>query len=155
VRPGHAPEADTSGEVGAMPEVSFGCGGMFFGPWEHRRVDKVFERGYEISLSGTDLGQFAIGGGPDGDFNIWRLKHAQIRGAFDVSGLRVSMDASTWRGSSVCYGLGESREDEYEALQLTVQFTVPPRDLVEFMGLRISLRHEVFSRFKWGIGDEP
>lgn len=146
----HPPERQ-----GAALQIAPFCGGMFFGPWEHRLVSDVFERGYEISLSGTDLGQFATGGGPDGEFNIWKLKHAQIRGVFDSSGLNVIVDASTWPGSAVCYGAGERRENMFEPMELAVRFIVRPKDLIEFMRLRITLDNEVFSRFKWDGRNAP
>jgi hypothetical protein len=124
-------------------------GGMVFGTSHHSEREHVLEKGYELVLSGTTLGMYDDGGGRDGEFDVFRIKDVRIRGAFGPAGLTISIRAHTHPGAQVCYSAREWRENAYEPIEVTTEFTVPPKHLQAFMGLRFSVDHEMFARFKW------
>ncbi len=91
------------------------CGSMFFGR-SYREGRDIVEKGFELAISGTNLGVYEEGGGPDGDFDIFDVEAAEIRGTFGPRGLTVAMRATTSPGAQVCYSLGDRREAAFAAL---------------------------------------
>jgi hypothetical protein len=127
-------------------------GGMFFGTSSHSQRTDVLENGYELVLSGTTLGVYDDGGGKDGEFDVFRIKDARIKGTFGPAGLTIHVRAQTRPGSMVCYSAQEQRENVYDPIEVTTEFIVPPKELQAFMMLGFSIDHEMFARFKWRQG---
>ena len=134
---------------GSTLSISPFHGSMFFGTSNHSERTDVLEKGYELVLSGTTLGVYDDGGGKDGEFDVFRIKNVQIKGAFGLPGLTINVRAHTWPGTQVFYGAQERRENAYEPIEVTTEFIVPPKDLQAFMGLRFSIDAEMFSKFNW------
>ncbi len=124
-------------------------GHMLFGTIEHHQREDVLQKGYELELSGSTLGVYDDGGGKDGEFNVFRIRSARVKGTFGAKGLSIAIYAQTWPGSSVCYSAQEERHGAYPPIEVITSFTVPPQELQAFMKLRVSIDHEMFSRFGW------
>ncbi len=124
-------------------------GHMLFGTIEHHQREDVLQKGYELELSGSTLGVYDDGGGKDGEFDVLRIRSARVKGTFGAKGLSIAIYAQTWPGSSVCYSAQEERQDAYPPIEVITSFTVPPQALQAFMKLRISIDHDMFSRFGW------
>jgi hypothetical protein len=144
----------------SMLSISPFSGRMFFGASIHSNRTDVLDKGYELVLSGTTLGVYEDGGGKDGEFDVFRIKDARIKGTFGPAGLTINLHANTWPGVEVCYASKEQRENAYEAIKVLTEFIVPPRDLKAFMGVVFSIDDEIFARFKWdgsreGLGETP
>jgi hypothetical protein len=125
-------------------------GSMFFGTISHSQREEVLEKGYELILNGTTIGVYEDGGGKDGEFDVFKIKEARIKGVFGPAGLTINVRAKTWRGSAVCYSAQEWRSNIYKPIEVTTEFIVPPRELQSFMKLVVSTDHDMFARFKWG-----
>jgi hypothetical protein len=133
----------------SMLSISPFHGSMFFGTITHSQREDVLNQGYELMLTGTTLGVYDSGGGKDGEFDVFKIKDARVKGTFGSSGLTVSVYARTLPGSEVCYSAQEERLNAYEAMDVTAKFVVPPKELQEFMMLGFSIDHEMFSKFSW------
>lgn len=146
--------ADLGGLSSRKIELTPFHGGMFLGPLEHRDIDGFFERGYDLTLSGSNLGHFGNGGGKEGDFTIYRFKQVSIAGSLSGGGLSVSISAQTHQATAIDYGSGEKevRENVYAPTDVRTGFVVPPAYLVKFMGLR-ALDPTWISRFGWNAQD--
>jgi hypothetical protein len=124
-------------------------GSMFFGTTSHAQREEVLEKGYELRLAGTAIGVYEDGGGKDGEFDVFKVKEARIKGAFGPAGLTIKIRAETWRGSAVCYSEQKWRSNIYKPIVVTTEFVVPPKELQSFMKLAFSIDHDMFARFKW------
>ena len=80
---------------------------------------------YQLSLSGTGIGTYARGGGPDGDYDTFKIESAEIRGAFDQTGLSVSVVVRTFAAYSTCWSTGENEGNIHEPIEVTLRFLVP------------------------------
>jgi hypothetical protein len=126
-------------------------GSMFLGI--NYSVASIVEHGYELMISGSNVGLYADGGGKDGEFDEFKVMEARIQGTFDANGLRVRIVASTLSGAQVCYSANERRENAYKPIVVRVEFVVPPRDLTSFLGLRAPLDSGAFAKFNWRASD--
>lgn len=88
---------------------------------------------YQLSLSGKRIGTYARGGGPDGDYDTFRLESAEIQGAFDQAGLTVSIVARTFPAFAVCCSTRERQDNVHAPIEVRVRFLVPPAALETFL----------------------
>jgi hypothetical protein len=139
------PRRHTSGESFHLCPFQ---GSMLFGR-TYSEGCRILERGYELHISGTDVGLYEDGGGMEGNFDEFTIENAHVRGNFDSRGLTVSIAANTFAGSKVCYNSGEKQEGAYEPLVVQTQFLVPPPHLSPFLALGIPLSDKIFAKFQW------
>jgi len=123
-------------------------GSMLFG-MSYAEGCEILLKGYELMISGTNIGLYANGGGKDGEFDEFKVKDAKVQGTFDTNGLTVRITARTLAGAKVCYSANERLESAHKPIVVRVEFIVPPRDLTSFLALRVPIDSHPFARFNW------
>jgi hypothetical protein len=124
-------------------------GKMFFNQMLHKEGDELVGKEYRLAISGTNIGVYESGGGADGEFDVFDLKEAEVRGKFSESGLEVTIKAKTWPGQDICYSARERRKNAYDAIDIDVSFLVLPENLPAFLASPKLLEFGAFSRFRW------
>jgi hypothetical protein len=124
------------------------AGGMFIDMF-HPETSEISENEYSIKISGTNIGGYESGGGKDGDFKVFKLKEAEIRGNFSESGLKITITAKTLPGEEICYSAKLRRKNAYAAISVDVGLHVPPESLPNFLSLPNVLSFNAFSHFSW------